>query len=279
MKYSTIYRTENTQRYFKDISSSKYDPIEEDDDVRKMFRNREQYKDIIINSHIRLISTIAKEYDANDKFMDYNQEGIEGLLEAFEKYDPDSNAKFSTYASFWIKAKMSMLCKDFNLVQRSNQAKIGSKAQKFKEKFFAENMREASTDEIVEHLSKEHNIDVLYDTEIHNISVKSINDELDDDGLTPETSGEFAVKTACENDFVKTIYDEDLKDAVSKMMKVLNAKEMEYITRHIVNEETYNSIADTAGCTNERVRQIVEGGLRKMRNSDFAQKHFACFLK
>lgn len=279
MKLSTIYRTENTQRYFKDISSSKYDPIEEDDDVRKMFRNREQYKDIIINSHIRLIATIAKEYDANDKFMDYNQEGIEGLLEAFEKYDPDSNAKFSTYASFWIKAKMSMLCKDFNLVQRSNQAKIGSKAQKFKEKFFAENMREASTDEIVEHLSKEHNIDVLYDTEIHNISVKSINDELDDDGLTPETSGEFAVKTACENDFVKTIYDEDLKDAVSKMMKVLNAKEMEYITRHIFNEETYNSIADTAGCTNERVRQIVEGGLRKMRNSDFAQKHFACFLK
>lgn len=279
MKLSTIYRTENTQRYFKDISSSKYDPIEEDDDVRKMFRDREQYRDIIINSHIRLIATIAKEYDANDKFMDYNQEGIEGLLEAFEKYDPDSNAKFSTYASFWIKAKMSMLCKDFNLVQRSNQAKIGSKAQKFKEKFFAENMREASTDEIVEHLSKEHNIDVLYDTEIHNISVKSINDELDDDGLTPETSGEFAVKTACENDFVKTIYDEDLKDAVSKMMKVLNAKEMEYITRHIFNEETYNSIADTAGCTNERVRQIVEGGLRKMRKCEFAQKHFACFLK
>jgi RNA polymerase sigma factor (sigma-70 family) len=279
MKLSTIYRTENTQRYFKDISSSKYDPIEEDDDVRKMFRDREQHRDIIINAHIRLVATIAKEYDANDKFMDYNQEGIEGLLEAFEKYDPDSNAKFSTYASYWIKAKMSMLCKDFNLVQRSNQAKIGSKAQKFKEKFFAENMREASTDEIVEHLSKEHNIDVLYDTEIHNISVKSINDELDDDGLTPETSGEFAVKTACENDFVKTIYDEDLKDAVRKMMKVLNAKEMEYITRHIFNEETYNSIADTAGCTNERVRQIVEGGLRKMRKCEFTQKHFACFLK
>lgn len=279
MKLSTIYRTENTQRYFKDISSSKYDPIEEDDDVRKMFRDREMFRDIIINSHIRLVATLAKEYDANDKFMDYNQEGIEGLLEAFEKYDPDSNAKFSTYASYWIKAKMSMLCKDFNLVQRSNQAKIGSKAQKFKEKFFAENMREASTDEIVEHLSKEHNIDILYDTEIHSISVKSINDELDDDGLTPETSGEFAVKTACENDFVKTIYDEDLKDAVSKMMKVLNAKEMEYITRHIFNGETYNSIADTADCTNERVRQIVEGGLRKMRNSDFAKKHFACFLK
>ena len=87
MKLSTIYRTENTQRYFKDISSSKYDPIEEDDDVRKMFRNREQYRDIIINSHIRLVATLAKEYDANDKFMDYNQEGIEGLLEAFEKLD------------------------------------------------------------------------------------------------------------------------------------------------------------------------------------------------
>jgi DNA-directed RNA polymerase sigma subunit (sigma70/sigma32) len=109
--------------------------------------------------------------------------------------------------------------------------------------------------------------------------VKSINEELDDDGFTPETSGEFAVKTACENDFVKTIYDEDLKDAVSKMMKVLNAKEMEYITRHIFNGETYESIADTAGYNKERIRQIVVGGLNKMKNCDFAKKHFACFLK
>lgn len=278
MKHSTIYRTENTQRYFKDISSSKYNPIT-DEVIRELFKNRERYRDIIINSNIRLVATLAKEYDADDKFMDYNQEGIEGLLEAFEKYDPDSNAKFSTYASYWIKAKMSMLCKDFNLVQRSNQAKIGSKAQKFKEKFFAENMREASTDEIVEHLSKEHNIDILFDTEIHSISVKSINEELDDDGFTPETSGEFAVKTACENDFVKTIYDEDLKDAVSKMMKILNAKEMEYITRHIFNGETYESIADSVGYNKERIRQIVVGGLNKMKNSEFAQKHFACFLK
>ena len=82
--------------------------------MREMFRNREQYRDIIINSNIRLVATIAKEYDADDKFMDYNQEGIEGLLEAFEKYDPDSNSKFTTYASYWIKAKMSMRCKDFN---------------------------------------------------------------------------------------------------------------------------------------------------------------------
>ena len=120
---ATIFRSENVQRYFKDIKNPKYNPIE-DKLVRELFKDREMFKDIIINAHIRLVASIAKTYDNMDKFMDFNQEGIEGLYEAFDKYDPTSPAKFSSYAALWIKAKMSMLCRTFNMVQRSNQGKI-----------------------------------------------------------------------------------------------------------------------------------------------------------
>lgn len=276
---ATILRSENVQRYFKDIRNQKYNPIE-DSVIREMFKTREMFRDLIINAHIRLVASIAKTYDNEDKFMDFNQEGIEGLLEAFEKYDPTSPAKFSSYAALWIKAKMSMLCRTFNMVQRSNQGKIGSKAIKFQEEFYKKNMREATTDEIIDYLSENCNIDVIYTDEIFNITVESIDHEIDDsDGLTPETSGEFAVKTASENEYLVESEKEDLSDAIKKMMSILNTKEKEYVTRHIIHGESYADIAEDFGCTTERVRQIVVGGLKKMKNSDFAKKHFACFLK
>lgn len=275
---STIQRTENVQRFFKDINNARYNPLE-DSIIRQMFADRETFRDLIINANLRLVVNIAKEYDHSDKMMDFYQEGIEGLMIAFEKYDPTAESKFSSYASYWVRAKMSMLCREFNMVQRSNQAKIGSKAKKFQEKFLQENMREATEEEIVDFLSANCNIDVLYAGEVFDVKMGSINAELDDDGMTPESCGEFAVRTASDNDFNAQMEKEELEVSVSKMMKVLNDKERDFITRHIVNEESYYAIAEAEGYTVERVRQIVTGGLKKMRNCEFAKKQFASFLK
>lgn len=280
MKYSssTLVRTDNVQRYFKDINNPKYSPLD-DIVIRRLFADRNRNRERIVNANIRLVATIAKSYDKADNFMDFNQEGIEGLMEAVDKYDPNADAKFSSYAANWIRARMSMLCRELNMVQRSNQGKIGSKANKFKEQFFNENMRDATTEEIVEHLSENCGIDVLYANEVYGVSINSINEELNDDELTPETCGEFAVKTSCQNAYVDQIEQEDLADAINKMMTILTDKERDFIIRHIYNEETYETIAETTGYTNERVRQIVMGGLKKMKNCEFAKKKFACFLK
>jgi RNA polymerase sigma factor (sigma-70 family) len=198
---------------------------------------------------------------------------------AFEKYDPTAESKFSSYASYWVRAKMSVLCREFNMVQRSNQAKIGSKAKRFQEKFLQENMREATEEEIVDFLSENCNIDILYAGEVFDVKIGSINAELDDDGMTPESCGEFAVRTASDNDFNAQMEREELEVSVSKMMKVLNDRERDFITRHIVNDESYYAIAETEGYTVERVRQIVVGGLKKMKSSTAAKTYFACFLK
>ena len=282
MKYSnrTLVRTENVQRYFKDINIRKYEP-RSDVEVRKLFIDRAENRDKIINSHIRLVATIAKTYDNNDKFMDFNQVGIEGLIEAIEKYNPLENAKFSSYAALWIKAKMSQLCKDFNMIQRSNQSKIGSKAIKFQERFFKENMREATTEEILEHLSEMCDLHIKYSNEVFNVVVNSINEEFDNDSLdfTPESNGEFAVKTACENDFVTAMEKEHLSDTLNKMMRVLSDKEIDIITKYIVNGVSYADLAEDFKCTNERIRQIVKSGLKKLQTSDIAKKEFACYLK
>ena len=275
---STIHRTENVQRFFKAINSPRYNPLE-DSVIRKMFEDRETFRDLIINANIRLVVNIAKEYDHSDKMMDFYQEGIEGLMIAFEKYDPTAESKFSSYAAYWVRAKMSLLCREFNMVQRSNQGKIGSKVKKFQEHFIQKNMREATEEEIVEFLSENCNIDVLYTNEVFDVKIGSIDAELDDDGMTPESCGEFAVRTASDNDFNAQIEKEELEVSVSRMMKVLNDKEKDFITRHIMNNESYYAIAESEGYTVERVRQIVMGGLKKMKKCEFAKKQFACFLK
>lgn len=276
---STTYRTENVQRYFKDIANPKFNPIFDDSALRRLFIDREKNREQIFNAHIRLVATIARAYDNNENFMDFNQSGMEGLLIAIDKYDYTQESKFSSYAALWIRAKMSMLCREFNMVQRSNQGKIGSKAIKFQEQFFKENMREATTDEIVEYLSEHCDIDILYANEVYGVSVNSINSELDDDGLTPESCGEFAVKTACDNDFFVKIEKEDLEDAIGKLMRVLTAREKEFVTRHICNGDTFADIAEDFDLTKERVRQIIVGGLKKMKDCEFAKKRFACYLK
>ena len=177
MKDSIIKRTENIQRYFVDIAKPKYDPIKDDQVMREMFKDRLQFRDLIINSHIRLVATIAKEYDNADRFMDFNQVGIEGLLEAFEKYDPTLTAKFSSYAAYWIKARMSMLCREIGLIQKSNQGKIGSKAIKFQDQFFSQNMREATPDEIITHLKDNCGIDIHNADEVFGVAIKSISEK------------------------------------------------------------------------------------------------------
>ena len=281
MKDRTIMRTANIQRYFVDIAKSKYEPIKDDQVMREMFKDRQQFRDLIINSHIRLVATIAKEYDNADRFMDFNQVGIEGLLEAFDKYDPSQTAKFSSYAAFWIKARMSMLCREIGLIQKSNQGKIGSKAIKFQDQYFAQNMREATPDEIIAHLKDNCGIDIHNADEVFGVAIKSISEKLgsDQDDGTQESNGEFAIRTATHNGYEDVIEQEDLSDALQKMMSGLSAREKNFVIRHICNEESYDSIAESEGYSIERVRQIVVNGLKKMKGSEFAKKRFACYLK
>jgi RNA polymerase sigma factor (sigma-70 family) len=281
MKDRTIMRTANIQRYFVDIAKPMYDPIKDDQVMREMFKDRQQFRDLIINSHIRLVATIAKEYDNADRFMDFNQVGIEGLLEAFDKYDPSQTAKFSSYAAFWIKARMSMLCREIGLIQKSNQGKIGSKAIKFQDRYFAQNMREATPDEIIAHLKDNCGIDIHNTDEVFGVAIKSISEKLgssEDDG-TQENNGEFAIRTATRNGYEDVIEQEDLSDAIQKMMSGLSARDKNFVIRHICNEESYDSIAESEGYSIERVRQIVVNGLKKMKGSEFAKKRFACYLK
>jgi RNA polymerase sigma factor (sigma-70 family) len=60
-------------------------------------------RDAMVRANVRLVSVLARRYrHPTLSFLDLFQEGTIGLLRAIEKYDPDRNVKFSTYATWWI---------------------------------------------------------------------------------------------------------------------------------------------------------------------------------
>jgi RNA polymerase sigma factor (sigma-70 family) len=174
-----------------------------------------------------------------------------------------------------------MLCREIGLIQKSNQGKIGSKAIKFQDQFYSQNLREATVDEIVEYLKANYDIEIHNSDEVLNVAIASISEKLGsaEDGGTQESNGEFATRTATRNGYEDVIEQEDLSDAIQKMMCGLSERDKNFVIRHICNEESYDSIAESAGYSIERVRQIVVNGLKKMKGSEFAKTRFACYLK
>lgn len=102
--------------YFNDISKIpllNYD--EERDIARRIKKGDEEAKKKLIESNLRLVISIAKRFFwSRLTFSDLIQEGNIGLIKAIEKFDPDKEFKFSTYATRWIKQSITKAIADMS---------------------------------------------------------------------------------------------------------------------------------------------------------------------
>lgn len=119
--------------------------------------DKETYSKFIEN-HFYLVKIIAKKYSSKDNFEDLFQEGCIGLIEAFEKFDINKGAKFSSYARFWIRKNIQDYLWKTNLVKITRQDYLDNKAPKKEtgEDFDIENILGISESEnCFEKISKE----------------------------------------------------------------------------------------------------------------------------
>lgn len=100
--------------YFNDISKIPLLTSEQEKDIAKRIKKGdEDAKRKLIESNLRLVISIAKRFFGSRlSFSDLIQEGNIGLIKAIEKFDPDKEFKFSTYATWWIKQSITKAIAD-----------------------------------------------------------------------------------------------------------------------------------------------------------------------
>jgi RNA polymerase primary sigma factor len=245
--------------YFKDVRRHKR--ISNDDEIglfKKIKKGDTNALNKIIESNLRFVITIAKEYQNNGLSLpDLISEGNLGLLKAIERYEPEKGVKFISYAVWWIKQAILQSINENSRIIRLpvNISTLISKTRKQIEKFENNNHRDVTDNDM--------DLSVL-----KNSRVVSMNDVINEDGdelvsLLIDVNSETPDK----------IYEPTNIELKKELFSILY--DLPYIERQIIilyygfNDEkplNLEDIGEIFGITKERVRQIKDKTLKKLKN-------------
>lgn len=226
----------------------------------------------IINSNLRLVVSIAKQYHATRlTFLDIVQEGNIGLMKAYKDFDLNKDYKFSTYATFWIKQAIGNAIKNKNdmirkpIYLQENINKMNKAVAKL-----SQNGDKPSIEEIAKEMKISVNEIKSMQSAIADTKVVSIDTPLGEEtentiaDLIADTQSKSAEEEMEEKILAKTIKEE--------MERLLTPREIQVITLRngleSGEEETLQAIGDKLGITRERVRQLENTALKKLRKSE-----------
>lgn len=229
---------------------------------------KEQNYEGLINGNLRLVVSIAKHYmNRGLSFMDLIQEGNMGLMEAAKKYDADKGFRFSTYATYWIKHYLSRAINNQTRTIRIPIHMISqiSAMNKAIKRLEGKNSVAPTNEEVAAELGislKE--LEDLMNYAQSTVSLESkIGDEedselgnfiADEDAISPYQNAENAM----------------LKDALLQVLGTIDDREAQVIKMRFgldgKSPMTLEEVGKVFDLTKERIRQIEDKALRKLRN-------------
>jgi RNA polymerase sigma-32 factor len=259
------------KKYLSEVS--KYPVLTREEELEistKVFKDKDRASaQKLAISNLKLVVKIALEYyNTYLNILDLIQEGNVGLLHAVKKYNPYKGTKFSTYASFWIRAYILKYIMDsWSLVKvgtTQGQRKLFYRLNKEKQKLEALGVYPAPKllaktldvkEEEVEDMEKRlAYTDISLEAPVH--------DESDDTIMDMMKSGEDVEEVVAEKE-----KSEILAKKVAEFKKTLNDKELYIFEQRIMAEEssTLQEIGARFNISRERVRQIENRVLKKFK--------------
>ena len=260
------------QMYLKEIGRKKMLTKSEEAELGRIIqeekgKEREEAIKRLVQANLRLVVSIARKYIGQGVlFMDLVQEGSLGLIKAAEKFDYKKNFKFSTYATWWIKQAIVRAISNHARTIRIPVHML-EKIRKYKKAcaIAAYNGESETNDKYISKISglnekKLQEIKCALKTEPVSL------DTLVTDDLCIQDYIEDTSYSSPENTAQKRLQECD----VNKLLKTLDKREQEIIKRRfgINNEEpcTLEQIGNTLGFSKERIRQLENIAIRKLRS-------------
>lgn len=268
-KFVTDYSEDSIGKYFKEVRKSELLTIDEEISLAKRIQSGdEDAVDQLVKANLKFVISIAKEYQNQGlPLNDLINEGNYGLVKAALRFDVTKGFRFISYAVWWIKQSILQSLNDNSRMIRLPANVINKlyKIRKELEKFEFQNERDAYVGEIINMNNQIDEDDLMI---ITIPKVNSFNIQINEDG----TELSELISDVDDNLNDKYIVDQRIKEELNKALSVLDKRERDIIESYFgINTEhngmTLDDIGDKYDLTKERIRQIKEKAIRKLRHN------------
>lgn len=274
-----IERTDIMKSYLRDLNKIKVMTPEREKALFEEYYATEdkerklEIRNEIIEGNERFIFAIAKRYATGDLLGDLITEANFGAIEAFYAYDITTGNRFNTIADYYIRRAINQYLNRENLmVVPTNNTRVAPKIKKIEHEFYVKHNRLPIASEVVAILDEEYGIDVKNQGDIYGASIEYIDDACnpDDDEYTMEDSSEFATLSASHNEYMDKMDHDDMSYQLHAAMDTLSEREATIMKMSAgiggyYKEYKDKEIAEVLGISSERVRQLRNGAIEKLK--------------
>ena len=259
-KSITNRESASLDKYLQEIGKEELISVEEEVELAQRIKKGDRAAlEKLTKANLRFVVSVAKQYQNQGLSLpDLINEGNLGLIKAAEKFDETRGFKFISYAVWWIRQSILQALAEQSRIVRLPLNQVGSlnKINKAFSKFEQENERTPSPEELADvlDLPKEKVTDTLKVSGRH-VSVDAPFIEGEDNSLL---------------DADKLLMDESLSKEIYRALATLTERERDIIRFFFgigCQEMTLEEIGEKFGLTRERVRQIKEKAIRRLRHT------------
>ena len=267
----TSRENDSLEKYLAEIGKIDMITPEEEAVLAKRIREGDTVAlDTLTKANLRFVVSVAKQYQGHGLTLsDLINEGNVGLIKAANKFDETKGFKFISYAVWWIRQSIMLGIVEHSRLIRLPLNKAGnvSKVNKLTSQFEQEFERDPTPEEIAETLHlKDDDVRDIIASNIRHISMDAPLGNDGDDGSMADILADTGEDTPDSG-----LVSESLREEIASALKVLSEREAEVVAAYYgisgYPSMTVEEIAKKFNLSRERVRQIKERAIRRLRKA------------
>lgn len=265
----TNRESESLEKYLQEIGREELLSTDEEVELaQRIHKGDRKALERLTKANLRFVVSVAKQYQSKGLTLsDLINEGNMGLIRAAQTFDETRGFKFISYAVWWIRQSILKAIAEQGRLVHVPLNQIGSinKINKMLNRFEQENGRRPSVDEIAEEVNlPQEKVGEAMMANAHHVSVDAPFVDGEDNSLLDILVNNDA--PMADDQLVL----ESLRAEITSVLKVLNERERNIVTAFYgigQPEMTLEEIGNKYGLTRERVRQIKEKAIRRLRHN------------